>query len=49
MLAVQIAGEMPGRREDALFVLESVRKILDNHVFNDDDARIREDAKRERN
>jgi hypothetical protein len=34
MLAVQIAGELPGNRADAIYVLDRVRKVLEEHVFD---------------
>lgn len=34
MLAVQIAGEFPGDRTDARYVLRRIEKILDDCVFD---------------
>lgn len=36
MVAVQIAGEFPGNRTDAEYVLGRVRKILEENVYDDE-------------
>lgn len=35
MLAVQIAGDFPGRWEDAMYVLQRIEKILGESVFDE--------------
>lgn len=36
MRAVQIAGDFPGNKRDALFILDRVRKILEENVYDEE-------------
>lgn len=40
MLAVQMAGQFPGNREDAEFILEKIQAILFDHVFDEEPVRV---------
>lgn len=40
MLAVQLAGQFPGRLQDAEFVLKAIRAILYDHVFDEEPFRV---------
>lgn len=39
MMALQIAGDLPGKREDAQYVLRRIQKILDVCVFDESGER----------
>lgn len=41
MMAVQLAGEFPANRKDALFVLRRIQKILDENVYDEEEALMR--------
>ncbi len=41
MLAIQLAGDMPGSREDADYVLARLKKIVDECVFDEPSDRLR--------
>ena len=40
MLAVQMAGQFPGKLQDAEFVLKTIRSILYDHVFDEEPFRV---------